>query len=95
MISTHPQIKVFTTFAQMGDIFITVGDLFAYGKNPVQISARSGDTCSCFKLFRHFGQRNLWRYHTVSYVRSSLAYGYENVAFQASLMNYFLNFTMR
>ncbi len=95
MILSNRQRTILAASARMGDIFITVGDLFAYGKNPVQISARSGDTCSCFKLFRHFGQRNLWRYHTVSYVRSSLAYGYENVAFQASLMNYFLNFTMR
>ncbi len=38
MISTHPQIKVFTTFAQMGDIFITVGDLFACGNEQFSTS---------------------------------------------------------
>ena len=33
-------------FARMGDIFITVGDLFAYGKAYIHAPARSGGTYS-------------------------------------------------
>ena len=68
--------------ARMGDIFITVGDLFAYGK--VDTPKPRPKRRHLFQvLCRHFGRRHEDDY-TVSCVRSSLAYGYENVAFQAN-----------
>ncbi len=78
----------------MGDIFITVGDLFAYGKITSRNSARSGGTKPKISAVTTDGNisRRLYRKlrsFPVCRQAGSLAYGYENSAFQASLINYF------
>ena len=74
--------------ARMGDIFITVGDLFAYGK--VDTPKPRPKRRHLFQvLCRHFGRRHEDDY-TVSCVRSSLAYGYENAVFQTNSNIFFI-----
>ena len=79
-------IRILTQIGLESYIFITVGDLFACGKTKPLNSARSGGTYGCL-IAAFQADAVVWISSTVSCVRSSLAYGYENVAFQANWAN--------